>query len=474
MGGERGMMRNTVLAVAKPRHSSALLASDLGSGELVQPWRAIAISCVLLAMAMVVVDAAIVNVALPTISKSFKVSPANAVLVVSAYQAGLVMALLPCAALGESLGLRRVFTVGMAIFLIASALCAISPSLSWLVAARFLQGLGGAAIMALGVALLRFAVSEQQFGAAISWNAMTVALCSAAGPALGAAILWGAGWQWLFALNIPFGGIALLATRALPVVAGNGQRLDWTSVALAASSVALLVSGAELIGVQFTLAIMLLLAALPLTAMLIRRESCREAPMIPVDLLRDRSFRLSVIASVSCFAGQAAAMVALPFHLQHALGQTPLMTGLTMTPWPLAVAVAAPLAGRLANRVSTARLCTVGGALLAVGLCGMALWPTADPSAFAALGVICGAGFGLFQVPNNRSMFLAAARERSAAAGGMQGTARLTGQTVGALIMTLLLMLTTINTAPRIGFAIGAILTLAAGIVSTLRIGSPR
>ena len=104
----------------------------------------------------------------------------------------------------------------------------------------------------------------------------------------------------------------------------------------------------------------------------------------------------------------------------------------------------------------------------------MALWPTADPSAFAALGVICGAGFGLFQVPNNRSMFLAAARERSAAAGGMQGTARLTGQTVGALIMTLLLMLTTINTAPRIGFAIGAILTLAAGIVSTLRIGSPR
>ena len=129
---------------------------------LQEPRRTVAIASVLAAMVLVVLDAAIANVALPTIARSLQVTPAMSVWVITAYQTALVMALLPCAALGESLGYRRVFTAGVALFTAASVLCALSPSLPWLVAARFLQGLGGAAVMALGVALLRVVVPHRR------------------------------------------------------------------------------------------------------------------------------------------------------------------------------------------------------------------------------------------------------------------------------------------------------------------------
>jgi DHA2 family multidrug resistance protein-like MFS transporter len=198
----------------------------------------------------------------------------------------------------------------------------------------------------------------------------------------------------------------------------------------------------------------------------------KEAPLIPLDLLRAPSFRVSVIASVCCFIGQTAGVVALPFYLQHGLGQSPMMTGLYMTPWPLTVAIAAPIVGRLANCVSTAWLCAAGGAGLATGLAAANLWPLeGDPRPLVLFTALCGLGFGFFNVPNNRNMFLSAPSERSGAAGGIQGTARLVGQNSGAVIMTLLFTLTPVDVAPRLGLAIGAALALTAGLVSTLRIG---
>jgi DHA2 family multidrug resistance protein-like MFS transporter len=429
-----------------------------------------AIGCVLAAIVLVVLDSAIANVALPTVAHALQVTPARAIWVVTAYQMALVMALLPCAALGESQGYRKVFTAGVALFTVASGLCALSPSLPWLVAARFIQGLGGAAIMSLGIALLRFVVPHHRLGAAIGWNALTVALSSAAGPTIGATILSASGWPWLFAVNIPVGVVVLIATRGLPDAAGSARRLDLPSVALNAAGFAALVIGADGLPTQPLQGGALIAVGVLLMAALVRREMPRTAPLIPLDLLRVGSFRISVIASVCCFSGQAAGMVALPFYLQHGLGQDALMTGLYMTPWPLTVAVAAPLAGRLSNRVSTAWLCAVGGVCLAAGLAAVAFWPLhGSPLPLIPLTMLCGLGFGLFQVPNNRNMLLSAPRERSGAAGGMQGTARLTGQTVGAVAMSMLFALMSAGEAPRIGLGIAAVLALLAGLVSTLR-----
>ena len=433
-----------------------------------------AIASVLAAMVLVVLDAAIANVALPTIARSLQVTPAMSIWIVTAYQSALVMALLPCAALGESFGHRKVFTAGVALFVGASVLCAFSPSLPWLVAARFLQGLGGAAVMALGVALLRVVVPDQRLGAAIGWNALGVALASAAGPTIGAAILSGANWPWLFAVNLPLGVLVLLATRALPHVSGTARRLDVLSVTLNAGAFASLVIGAELVLTSPGLSAALIALAVTALAALVRRERPKVAPLIPLDLLSADSFRISVTASVLCFAGVAAALVALPFYLQHGLGQDVWMTGIYMTPWPLTVAVAAPLAARLAKHLSTAWLCAAGGACLAIGLAIAAMLPLQGHLLLLVpITMLCGLGFGLFQVPNNHNMFLSAPRERSGAAGGMQGTARLAGQTAGAIIMTLLFTLASVDAAPRVGLGIAAVLTLAAGLVSVLR-ASPK
>jgi DHA2 family multidrug resistance protein-like MFS transporter len=181
--------------------------------------------------------------------------------VVTAYQLGLVTMLLPAAAAGESLGFRRVFFGGAALFTGASALCALSPSLTWLVAARFVQGLGGAAIMALGVALLRFIVPPARLGAAIGWNALTVALSSAAGPTVGAAILSVAPWPWLFVVNLPIGAAVLAATRTLPNVKGTDRPVDLISITLNISMFGLLVVGAEWAPSRPELAIALLIGA---------------------------------------------------------------------------------------------------------------------------------------------------------------------------------------------------------------------
>jgi DHA2 family multidrug resistance protein-like MFS transporter len=447
------------------------LSAEADDGDvLVGTRRTSAIACVLAALGLVVLDSSIANVALPAIARSLQVTPAEAVHVVTAYQMALVMALLPCAALGESRGHRPVYTAGLALFVGASVLCALAPSLPLLVAARFLQGLGAAAIMSLSVALLRFSVPQQQLGRAIGWNTLVVALSSAAGPALGALVLSAASWPWLFAVNLPLGALVLFAARALPNVAGTARALDIVSMASSAAAFAGLVAGAELMPERPALGSAALVAAVAIMFVVVRRETPWKAPMIPVDLLREGSFRISVIASVCCFVGQSAATISLPFYLQHGLGRDVLETGLLMTPWPLTVALMAPLAGSLANRISGAWLCALGGVALAVGLASLALrLPDARPWVLVGVVALCGAGFGLFQVSNNRNMFMSTPRARSSAAGGMQGTARLTGQTLGALTMTLVFTMTSMDTAPRIGFGVAAGLTLIAGLVSTLR-----
>lgn len=444
-----------------------------GNSGLDQPRRAIAIAAVLFAMAMVVIDGGVSNVALPTIALSLGISSADSVLVMTAYQIAVVMALLPSASLGERFGYRRAFVTGVGVFAAASLAAASAQSLPWLMAARFVQGLGGAAILALGVALLRFSVSEERLGAAIGWNALTVALSAATGPALGALIISVADWHWLYAVSAPLGFGVLVAARALPFVDPQRDPIDIVSVSLNALAFGSLALAANAAKANAILAIgLLLLGAISFT-LLVKRETPKSRPLLPVDLLRSPAFALSVVASVCCFAGQTAGLIALPFYIQHGLQQTPAMAGIYLAAWPLTVAAAAPLAGSLVQRFSTAWICVAGAVLLTAGLAAIATLAFKDePFLLVLFAVMCGAGFGLFQVANNRNMFLAAPATRSAAAGGMQGTARLTGQTAGALLVAQVLGSMSLSAAPQVAIGIGALLTFAAGVVSLSRAGS--
>jgi DHA2 family multidrug resistance protein-like MFS transporter len=206
-------------------------------------------------------------------------------------------------------------------------------------------------------------------------------------------------------------------------------------------------------------------------ALLIRRERSKAHPFLPLDLLGSPSFRNSLLASVLCFTGQTAGLIALPFFLQHGLGHSAPEAALYLSAWPLGVAASAAITGRLAGRVSTAWLCALGALLLATSLSACAFWPWhgAFPliTAFMVLG---GIGFGLFQVANNRNMFMAAPLARSGAAGAMQGTARVSGQTAGALITASLFTLATLDIAPQTALCVGGALALSAGLVSLLHL----
>jgi len=298
---------------------------------LPMPRRIAAVAAILGAGTLVVLDGAIANVALPSISRQLQATPADAVWIITAYQLAVVMFLLPASAVGARLGYHRVFAGGVALFTAASVLCALSPSLPWLVAARCLQGLGAAAVMPLGLALLRFTYPRRLLASAIGWNALAIASATAAGPSIGAFILSAASWPWLFAVNLPIGLLVLAACTKLPRPESTKDSIDLWSIALNAIMFAAFVLGSDRLPSSLPHGGALLGVAIASMVLLVRREMAKKAPLVPLDLLRVHSFRISVIASVCCFTGQMASYVALPFYIQHELGQSTTATGLLMT-----------------------------------------------------------------------------------------------------------------------------------------------
>jgi DHA2 family multidrug resistance protein-like MFS transporter len=407
------------------------------------PQRTWAIASVGLAIAMTVLDSSIANVALPVIAREFGAAPAESIWIVNAYQLAIVISLLPLASLGEIIGFRRVYLAGLSLFTLASLACALSHNLAELTLARTLQGFGAAGVMSVNGALVRFIYPYRLLGRGIGLNAMIVSVTAAIGPSVASAILALGPWPWLFAVNIPVGLAALaLAARVLPANPLSERPFDWLSALLNAMTFGLIIGGVDTITRTAAKVggALELLGGAAAGVILARREWGRPRPLVPFDLLRDRAFSLAVLTSIASFAAQMLAFVSLPFHFENTLHRSQVATGLLLTPWPAAVALAAPLAGRLADRISSALLCAIGLVTLAAGLAALALLtPGASALDIGWRMALCGLGFGFFQAPNNRLMLTAAPRERAGAAGGMLGTARLTGQTVGAVLTAIVL-----------------------------------
>ncbi|MDY7577834.1 MFS transporter [Herbaspirillum sp. RTI4] len=430
------------------------------------PRRYLAMFAQLTAISMAVLDGGIMNIALPSLADQFGSSPSHTIWIVTAYQLALVGALFPLAALAESLGYRRMFIFGIVTFMLASLMCALSPGLSWLVAARLFQGLGAAAVMCVSAGLVRHMYPLAQLGRGIGFNALCSALCSALGPTLGASILAFSDWPLLFLINLPLGVAVLMSCRALPEVPGVRRRVDALSSGLNALMFGLIVIAVDRLQEGFWLPLLLVAVAAVCGLWLVRRELPNTTPLIPLDLLRSPTFRQSVIVSICIFTAQMMTFIALPFYLQHQLGFNALYTGLLLTPWSLAVACAAQLAGRMANRHSPSLLCAGGAAVMALALICAGLWP-AQYALWPLLlcMIVGGAGFGFFQVPNNRTMLLSAPVARSGAAGGMQATARQFGMAVGAALMALLFSGAP-SYAARLGLGIGGLFAIAACLAS--------
>jgi DHA2 family multidrug resistance protein-like MFS transporter len=423
-----------------------------------------------IAIAMAVLDVAIANIALPSIARDLHVDPANSIWVVNAYQLAVTVSLLPMASLGDIYGYKRIYGIGLAVFTVASLVCGLSGSLQTLVIARMVQGFGAAGIMSVNGALIRFVFPRSQLGRGIGFIALVVATSSASGPSVAAAILSIATWHWLFAINVPFGVLAFwLAVRSLPATPTSGHRFDVLSAVLNAVTFGLLVTAVDgigqgdaplIVGAEFVFAIVA-------GTVFIRRQFTLSAPMLPVDLFRQPIFALSVGTSIFTYGAQSLAYIALPFYFEYVGGQTQIMTGLMMTPWPLIVVAIGPVAGRLSDRYPPTVLGGIGLVVMTAGLLTVLFAPSdASLPDIAWRMALCGLGFGFFQSPNNRILIGSAPRERSGAASGMLATARLLGQTLGSAMVALVFGLT--NATGPAGVARGAMAAvgLAAGFAA--------
>ena len=435
------------------------------------PRRYWAIAAIVLSICMSVLDSTITNVALPTIARDFQATPAASIWVVNAYQLAILAALLPLSALGEVVGYRRVSQAGLLVFTLASLACAFAPSLLALSIARGVQGLGAAGIVSVNAALVRFTYPQRQLGRAIGINAFVVATSAALGPTIASLVLAVAHWRWLFGINVPLGLITIaIARAALPEAERHPRPLNPGGAALYAGTFVLLLSGLQSLAHHSAtwIALLQIAAGAALGVVLVRHELPRHAPLIPFDLLRVRLFTLSLVASICAFIAQMCALVALPFEIQR-LGHSAVETGLYMTPWPLALAVAAPLAGRLADRYAAGLLGGLGLLVMAAGLLLLSLPGSGDAPGFIWRMAVCGAGFGLFQSPNSHAILSSAPRPRSGAAGGMLSTSRLVGQTLGAAGVAILFRADPAGGSNE-ALRVAAALALVAAVVSAVRL----
>jgi DHA2 family multidrug resistance protein-like MFS transporter len=406
-----------------------------------------AIFAVALSVLLSVLDYAVVNVALPTIARDIHTTASAAIWVVNAYQLASLVSLLPLAAMGDRVGHARMCRIGLVLFIIASLLCAASRTLPELAAARALQGFGGACIMSVNAALVRFIYPSAVLGRGIALNGLVVALGVALGPTAAAAVLSLATWQWLFLINIPLGGAALYyATTALPITPRTRGSFDYTSSVLIAAGLGGTIIGLDSFAHASNLALGLALVATGAAclAALVRLQLGRTDPLLPLDLLARPGFRTAFLTGFTGFVGSNFFILPMPFTLMDILHHGPVATGLLMTPWPLAIVLVAPFVGRLTDRFPAATLSTIGLAITGTGFLLLRLMPAHPSDLDIAWRIaLAGAGFGLFQPPNNKAMITTAPTTRTGAASGMISVARLAGQTIGGMLVALTLGLIT-------------------------------
>jgi DHA2 family multidrug resistance protein-like MFS transporter len=400
-----------------------------------------AVLAIFTALAMAALDTAIANIALPAIAADLHTTPADVIWVVNVYQIAMVATLLPLAALGEIVGHQRIYLGGLLLFTIASLACALAWSLPTLLVARVLQGLGAAGVMSVNTALVRFVYPSRLHGRGFGNNALVVATAFTLGPALASGILSVASWPWLFAINIPFGVVAMLVgIKTLPQTPRSPHAFDMLGALLTAICLCLFIVGigSAAHGTSAVVVVAELVGAVIFGALLLRRQADHPAPMLPIDLFRRPMFTLSVATAVCSFAVQGLAFVSLPFYFEDVLHRTQVETGFFMTPWSIVVAIMAPIVGRLSDRHSAGLLGGVGLVLLGIGMALLAMLPESPSVADIVWRMaICGCGFGFFQSPNMKAIMASAPPGRSGGASGLVATGRLIGQTIGAALAAL-------------------------------------
>jgi len=431
-----------------------------------------AVAAISLGTMLTIIDGAIATVALPTIARDLHVDNSSAVLVVTVYQLVLVMALLPFSALGDRIGLKRLYQGGQVVFTIATVLCFFAHSLGFLLVVRALQATGAAASLSVMAAMIRRVYPAKHLGRGLGLNNIMGSVSGALAPTAGGLILAVAPWPWVFATAAPFAVLSILLGRwALPDVPPRPGAYNLAGAMLNMATFGLVIAGLEALvhGNSPVVSGAIVLIGLIFGLILVLHERREEFPILPVDLLARPVLALSVTGAFIAFFASQMLTLSLPFRLQHGFGFAPSEVGAMIAPWPLTTMFVAPLAGSLSDRYPAGLLGGIGMVVATAALLLLAFLP-AHPTYFdiAWRMSLCGAGFGLFLSPNARLIVGSAPRDRAASAGGLVSTTRLVGQTTGATGIAAMLALGVGATPVPALFAAG--LTVLACLFSISRL----
>jgi EmrB/QacA subfamily drug resistance transporter len=400
------------------------------------------LAIVSVALFMVTLDNLVVTNALVSIREDLGASLEDLEWTVNAYALSFAVFLLTGAALGDRLGRRRVFAVGIGIFSLASAAAALAPSTEALIVARALQGLGAAAITPLSLTLLSEEFAAERRGLALGiWSGVS-GLGVALGPVVGGAVVEGFSWQWIFWLNVPI-GLALVpaAVSALRESRGPNATLDLPGVALASSGLLGVVFGivrAQSLGWTSTTVVGSLAGGAVLLAGFVRWETRTSSPMLPMRFLRDRGFAATNGVSLAMFFGAFGAIFLLAQFFQVAQGYSPLEAGIRTLPWTAMPIFVAPVAGILSDRIGGRPLMVAGLALQAGALAWLAA--TTEPDmAYATMVpafVMAGTGMALVFAPAANAVLSSVRPEEAGQASGATNTIREIGGVLGVAVLS--------------------------------------
>jgi EmrB/QacA subfamily drug resistance transporter len=398
-------------------------------------WTLIAVS---VATFMLLLDITVVNVALPSIREDLGASFTDLQWVVDAYALTLAALVLTAGSLADRLGRRRVFAAGLAIFSAASLLCALAPDPTFLNLARALQGVGGAVMFAVSLALVaqEFPAGRER-GTAMGIYGATIGIAVAIGPLVGGALTDGLGWESIFYLNVPIGVAAIAATylRLRESRDPNATRVDWAGVATFSGALFLLVLAlvrGNDEGWGSTLILSLFAGSSILLAAFVAIERRVAEPMLPLGLFRRRAFTGVQLAAFAVSGSLFALFLYLTLYLQNYLGYSPFETGLRYLPITVASFIAAPIAGALLSRVPARLMMSASLAVAGLGLVLMSGIETGDEWTTLLGGfLVAGAGVGFLNPVIADVAVSVVPKERSGMAAGINDTFRQVGVAVG-------------------------------------------
>ena len=398
-------------------------------------WTLLAVS---VATFMLLLDITVVNTALPAIEEDLGASFTELQWVIDAYTLSLAALVLTAGSLADRLGRRRVFAAGLGIFSVASLAAGLAPDPTFLNIARAVQGIGGAIMFAVSLALVaqEFAPGRER-GTAMGIYGATIGVSVAVGPLVGGALVDSLGWEWVFFINVPV-GIAAIAVTYMKLRESrdpNATRIDWAGLATFSSALFLLVLGllrGNEEGWGSTMIVSLLGGAAALLIAFLAIESRVKEPMLPLRLFRKPAFTGVQLAALGVSASMFALFLYITFYLQNYLGHSPLEAGLIYLPFTVVTFFVAAAGGALLARVPARVIMSVGLLMTGIGLLLMGgLNPADEWTALLGGFLIAGAGTGLLNPVIADVALSVVPKEQSGMAAGINDTFRQVGIAVG-------------------------------------------